>query len=378
MSELTIKYQDRHAREQAFDLNPTAQILKQIAAEQPQLLGKGDGFVLQDLYNTWSQLRDRLQNSQMSLSDQMQILLMLEQPDFYLLAVRPAISITAIEISMTAKRLHEKTGLGIDVVYKQLSLLCYAVGITRTALEPVSVDGSADVTAADFEEQLLQTDGAVAYGYILPPEAYASSKKDLDDMFAHNDFETLWDTASVLSTMANPTALYYCGYCYLYGKVVKQDHERALRLLKAAAKSGEIRAYNALGDYYSSRYCKHPQKQELAYRCYTMFGAAPLNDEQRKKITRMKENRKAYSVNWIAAGLYLGFLPLFLILSSILFGTTAIGWGIVFAVLAAGVYAAAFYLQKKHPHTDVMRYSTPVIYLLWAIYLFIWIVSMTV
>ena len=377
MSELKIKLDTRHAREQIFEQNPTAQILRRVATEQPNLFGKGEGFVLQDIYGTVNSLRETLQSSGMLLSDQLQILLIMEHPDFYLLSVRPAGSITAIELSTAAKRLHEKTGLGMDVIYKQLSVLCYAVGISFAAMEPVAVSGGDEINASEFEDQLLQTEGVPAYGFVLPPEAYAESKKEMDNMFAHGDFELLWDTASVLSTMSNPTALYYCGYCYLYGKAVRQDPQRAFRLLKAAAKSGEIRAYNALGDYYCSKYCDHMQRMELAYRCYTMFGAAPLNEAQRNRILRMKENRRSYSKNWIAAGIFLAFMPLFLIFASVLIGPAAIGWGIVFTVLSAALYGGAFYLQQKYPHSDIMRYSIPAMYLFWVIYLFIWILSIT-
>lgn len=359
-----------------FENDPTAQIMRRIAKEQPGLLGCSTNFNIQSVRESLPVLRQLMEQSGINLQDELQILLILEHPDFYLLQNRAVGSITGVEISVAAKRLHQKTGLTIDVIYKQLAVLCYAVEISFVTLEVPMIANENIPTSDVFEDMVLQSEGVPSFGYILPAKLYEDQKKELDALFVAKKYEELVQKASALCSMDLPTAVFYTGYCNLFGLGTEQDVERGAKLLKIAARGGEMSAWNALGDYYRSKYCNHPKKQELAYRCYTIFGGEPLNNQQRERVNNMRENRRRYAKNWMWAGLFLIFMLAFLIVSSVLVGPVRIGLGIVFLVLGALLYGGAFYLQKLHPHTDVVRYAVPLMYCLWVIYLFIWIAGL--
>ncbi len=359
-----------------FENDATAQAMRKIAAEQPGLLGCSTDFNMGKVKESLPVLRGLMEQYGISLQDELQILLILEHPDFYLLQNRAAGSITGVEISVAAKRLHQKTGLTIEVIYKQLAVLCYAVQIRFVALEVPTVAPENIVEGQSFEDMVLNSEGVPSFGYILPAGLYEEQKKELDSLFVKKAYETLVQKASVLCSMDIPTAVFYTGYCSLYGLGTDQNITRGVEFLKAAARGGEMRAWNVLGDYYRSVHCKDPKKNELAYRCYTIFGGEPLTGSQRERINTMREDRKRYAGNWLFSGLFLIFMVAFVVLSIIIAGPARLVFGIIALVLGAAIFGTAFFLQKKHPHTDIIRYAIPAMYGVFLIYLFIWIVSL--
>ncbi len=360
-----------------FENDPTAQIMQKIAKERPELLGCSTNFSIQGVRETLPVLRSMMEQYGISLQDELQILLILEHPDFYLLQNRAVGSITGVEISVAAKRLHQKTGLTIEVIYRQLAILCYAADIRFVTLEVPTL--SAEVLPQgneSFEEMVLTSEGVPAFGYVIPASLYQAQKHELDALFAEKRYEELVQKASSMCAMDIPTAVFYTGYCCLYGLGTEQNIPRGVTFLKSAARGGEMRAWNALGDYYRSAHCHDPKKQELAYRCYTIFGGEPLSNSQRERVNTMREDRKRYATNWLWSGLFLLFMLGVLMLSAILAPTGSLVLGIILLVLCAALYGGAFFLQKQRPHTDIIRYAIPAMYGVWVIYLIVWILGL--
>ncbi len=360
---------------ETFEKDLTAREMRRIAADRPELLGIGANFRPRELQDTYPALKDAIQKSAVPLSDALQLLLILQYPDFYLLQNRTVGSVTAVEISTTAARLQEKTGLTMSSVYRQLGVLCYAVGIMFEALEMPAVALSEPLSTIDFEQRLLQSDTVPAYGYVIPESLYAAERHQMDMLYIEKKYDELLQIAEPLCGMSNPTACYYCGLCYLTGSGVSENIGRAVPLLKLAAQGGEMRAWNALGDYYSSQHCKNVYRMELAYRCYTICGSHAVSSQQKKKITEMVENKAKYKKDIVYAAIFPALMLVFLLIAGITgaFGQLYLGVGIALAVVCLLVYGAFLFLQEKFTHDDFIRHSVPAMYFIWAIYLLVWI-----
>lgn len=367
-----------HTWETSFESDATAQLMRQIASANPSLLGCTPQFNMQNVRENLPVLRQMMEQGGMDMKNELQLLLILEHPDFYLLQNRSVGSITGMEISLAAKRLHQKTGLTMEVIYKQLAVLCYAVNITYAVVDVPVAAPEPEPDSNRFEDVLLQSEGVPSFGFVIPASVYEEEKRRLDDLFAQKQYKELLEKAAPLCEMGVPSAVYYTGRCYLNGNGVKQDTERGARLLKIAARGGEMRAWNVLGDYYRSSARTHPQRMEFTYRCYTIFGGEPLDEAQRTVIDTMRDNRKRYAQNFIWSGIFLAVTVLLLFLLPTLFGPVRLWAGILFTVLNALVYLGCFWLQKKMLHTDIMRRSIPIMFIGYAVFLCIWITGLPV
>lgn len=367
-----------HTWETSFETDAAAQLMRQIASANPSLLGCTPQFNMQKVRENLPVLRQMMEQGGMDMKNELQFLLILEHPDFYLLQNRSVGSITGMEISLAAKRLHQKTGLTMEVIYKQLAVLCYAVNITYAVVDVPVAAPETEPDSNQFEDVLLQSEGVPSFGFVVPASMYEEEKDLLDDLFDQKQYKELLEKAAPLCEMGIPSAVYHTGWCYLTGNGVKQDTERGARLLKIAARGGEMRAWNALGDYYHSSACTHPQRMELAYRCYTIFGGEPLDESQRKTIDIMRDNRKRYARSFIWSGIFLAVTVLLLFVLPMLFGPARLWVGILFTVLNVLMYLGFFWLQRKMLHTDVMRRSIPFMFIGYAVFLCIWIAGIPV
>ncbi len=114
---------------------------------------------------------------------------------------------------------------------------------------------------------------------------------------------------------------------------------------------------------------------ELAYRCYTICGGSKVTIQQKKKISEMVENKEKYKKDIVYAAVLPALMLIFLLIAGIagVFEPLYLSVGIPLAVVCLLVYGALLFLQKKFPHDDFIRHSVPVMYLIWAIYLLVWI-----
>lgn len=352
-----------------IDDDPDAGRLRGIAAAHPELFACSPHLDEQTLQQRVAEIEPLLIQSGINRQNVCQLLLILSQTDFYQLQSRG--TVTGAELSVTAKQLYRKTGLTPETVCRQLVLLCDAVGILPQ-IPKLPQFSEEKVTGEALPDPELP-----ASGFMLPPESYAAQREALDQLWEKREYDKLLEQSLALCSMGIPTAQFYAGCCYLYGCGADVDASRAATLLKKAASGGEMRAYNALGDYYLSAACTLPNKAELAYRCYTVFGGEPIDQKQRQRIDIMRQNRLAYAKNWMKAGGFWLLQLVFLIAAGLLYGPVCMGWGIAVVIVNLLLGGGCYLLQKWMPHTDVMRRFIPFSYLLFGIWLLGWIAGIT-
>lgn len=158
---------------------------------------------------------------------------------------------------------------------------------------------------------------------------------------------------------------------YMSDYLEEKNPEKAEELLQQAAKQGCAEAQAKLGDLYYQD--ASADNWEHAYECYTGYGAACMT-RKRQHALRDILNHKMYNVKMLQMSLLiLAAMVLMAVITpaGALYGTNVF-LKILFILLDAGVWVAAFIHYRAHPFA-FLNWLIPAMSGIWGIYMILWL-----
>ncbi len=276
----------------------------------------------------------------------------------------------------------DETGFDRMTVMKLVGDIALSVGIaysynSRLFTSNKSPDEIAYIVPIKLYEAELET-FKEAFDAIVGADLCDNDLDEVNDLDPNdnNDFDSESQSSSKITLDFNriqilvaagvPKAKYYLGYCLLNGVQIEENIPLALRLLKEAADAGDGEAAGALGDYYFN---KGVDSWEKSYEYYTGFGAIALNDERKKSMisifNQKRFNRRLINSCFVLLAVLLATViiapgsPMYA--SHIVFGTISILLDI--AIITLGI------LHYRVKPYDTLYFIPVGMFIVWTIYM---------
>lgn len=241
----------------------------------------------------------------------------------------------------------EETGLMKYVAYGIVCAICYSLGW----IEELNSLASNDIGNIHENQK----------GIGIPYSVY--DMKALDNASASNDnMDAYREIVKYYARLGVPKGKYLLAKTMDYS----EEESEGFKMMLSAANDGDSEASVFLGNYY---YGKGEQSWDKAYKYYTGYGHAILNQTERNNVTNIL-NKRQYSkwmviANWMFVAITL--IALICIPSFSVF-RGQVAFGIIALILETGIASLGIYWYKDSPFTNDVSFMTVVNYVIWMIF----------
>lgn len=319
------------------------------------------------LYN-YTELEEYLLNNNVELSVAHQIILVLSCGNVQATLERSSNTVTSVEINTMIVSCYQKSGLFPETIKTILFDILKSLSI-ECEYDSFYLPNENNNDIDSYDSLKITTTSFISHDEIKRGLNEAYSLHDSDPEEALRIYSTLAKCGSA-SAMLNIALFYYTG------KGTEKNEEKAMKWFKAAAANGEPRANYYLGNYYYNNPDIIKRDFKKAYEYYTAPGGYFVHKDSKEKVTTILNKKTTNTITLVLSGIALFLMWLFIILlhTSVHNAINVIGWGITFSVIASIVFGMMIYIFKITLYRDV-KYFIPVISILWAIYLLILVIN---
>lgn len=172
-----------------------------------------------------------------------------------------------------------------------------------------------------------------------------------------------------LAKAGSPRAMYNLGMCYFDGIGTEKSEEKGLKWIEAAAKNGDPRAENKLGDYYYFNDNILKRNFNKAYEMYSAPGVLTVNPKIRDNIVNILNQKKINFVVLIFGGILTVLMWLFLFLYPSLTQNAhnLIGLGVPLTVFSSLIYGGTCYLYRLYKYNN-LKILINLMMFIWSVY----------
>ena len=206
---------------------------------------------------------------------------------------------------------------------------------------------------------------------------YEKKSTNKESSEAKEAAETAVNSITKLCAAGIPEGFYMLGRCYLYGECgTDTNRSKALELMKIATEQGFPKAAAILGDIHYESDDPLTRDYTLAHYYYTRPGTLALDKKRQPSLQDIYKQHSANKTTLVFSGIILALMIAFLTFfhTGLFSDSNRLVIGIILTVVSATSYALSIIYNRIKSFNGI-RWAVAVQYFVWALYVFILVLT---